>query len=247
MLVSHVATISLFNLSEISVHSSLALDVVAKTAILQNLCFPFLPEHTHRFPFPGSLRFSVIMWLRGNEWSVSRNLWLSFQAWPIKTRHSFLWHALFPFWVTEAATPSWPWKSHVKDGRAALSLDSCTTTWNRTTYLNLPDSSISTVWSHCMFVSVLLAQPHLPELMQTVTRTSRMWTPQETPVCVVQTSRKNAFFYCGLWKVLCSVSDLTLKERFLAVLLSPRAWDLHLLSLSPRAARSSANSCSKCT
>lgn len=69
-------------------------------------------------------------------------------------------------------------------------------------------------------------------------------TPGDSCVC---TPRKNAFFHYGLWKVLCSVSDHTLKERLPAVLLSPRAWDLHLLSLSPRAARSSANSCCKCT
>lgn len=142
-----------------------------KLLFYKNLRFPFLPEQCDHVA-------------EGQWGNVSRRRWLSFQAWPIKSFAFISLAALFLFWGTEAATPRWPWTSHVKDGRAAISLDSCTTIWSRTTYLNLQDCSISTVWSHCVFVSVLLAQPSLPELMPTVTRTPRILAPQETPMCV---------------------------------------------------------------
>lgn len=77
-----------------------------------------------------SLQFSMIIWL-----SDLNGKWLGvcvchFQAWPLKTS-LFSDMLFFLFWVMGVTTPRWPWRPHVQDGWATISLDSYLNMWIR--------------------------------------------------------------------------------------------------------------------
>ena len=140
VLVSHVATMS-FNESEINVHSFVGFPGLRwggkKCWSIKSLCV-FSSWTYSKTCFPRLPCDSVGSY----DWVTMNGMWTgslceSLPGLAYKNFPFILWHAFFLFWVMGVATRGWPWRPHIQDRRAIISLCSHLTVWRSAASPNL--------------------------------------------------------------------------------------------------------------